>query len=480
MTGNRIFVGVPRERFTYNAFSDNRDQIFARMQEKGLFNGYYVADGHRVDRNRTGIVAAFMNHPDKPDWLLQLDSDMEHPVLGPEMLLETALERDIKIIAGLYFHRGKDHMPFFFKIADVMPDEWGRPTQQWTPMRDDVFDFLEANQVPMRDGGFVVQNAVMDPVIECDAVATGMLLVHRSIFEAMTPPWFSYDDPTQSEDLIFCKRVKEELGVSIYGHMGVVSGHLVHAPIGQAQFRQNHMARGLTIASISPEDALKYLQHFLPHITVEDYNNYTTEKAIRMWEERPRGTPKAVHQFYENNRVGENYLIELMHWNTSQLFGQFREALLPFREMRILEIGSGIGTVVSQMLFQRNHVVGIEINDFLRKFAEWRVRNDIENDEGVTRFGDFDFVKSIDEVEGEFDMIIAIDVLEHIHPDELPELLKKLGKHLRLRGRMFHHNNWYQQDIFPFHYNHQENFEEWMKAAGFFVLDPIWSVKVEA
>ena len=51
----KIYLGIPRERFYFPEFVDNRDKVLRSLHEGGLSCGYYQASGHRVDRNRDRI-----------------------------------------------------------------------------------------------------------------------------------------------------------------------------------------------------------------------------------------------------------------------------------------------------------------------------------------------------------------------------------------------------------------------------------------
>lgn len=481
-SGNRkIFVGIPRERFTYNSFVDNRDHLFARLQELGLYAGYFVAEGHRVDRNRTGIVKAFLDDPGKADWLLQIDSDMEHPIMGPETLLAAAEELDAKIIAGLYFHRGSDHQPFFFRYFDKPAnDQWGRPTQVYVPMRDEVYDFLEDCGVPMQDGPFIVQDAPYSPILRCDAVATGLMLVHRSVFERMEPPWFEYYDPSQSEDLLFCDRVNKELGEPIYGHMGVCSGHITNTPIGHAQFRTIHSHRGFTYGNIDRRLAEKWANKWFPEEGIKAVEDYTTETMSNVWTSKDRDASDKTIEFYQDEAVGREYIKDLIRWNgDSDMFTAMRRQLVPIRAINVLEIGPGIGTMMVQLAFQRCNVTAVEPNPVLQQFIKERWEDLMEEDEGCTITGSIRMTDKLENVDGTYRLCIAIDVFEHVHRDELPEMLKAIGRLLPKRARLFFHNNFKMQDIYPFHYDHSLEFEQWLKDAGFFQLDDLWAIKVE-
>ncbi len=62
-----------------------------------------------------------------------------------------------------------------------------------------------------------------------------------------------------------------------------------------------------------------------------------------------------------------------------------------------------------------------------------------------------------------YSLVVAIDVIEHVHPDELQGFLETIGRVLGEDGTLFCNVNWGQQDIYPMHYNHSQAFEAWLE-----------------
>ncbi len=90
-------------------------------------------------------------------------------------------------------------------------------------------------------------------LIEVDLVGSGCLLIHRQLLEALPPPkdrpekrWFHWkvdraglegQGECLSEDFVFCKRVREELGIPILVDTGVQCKHIGYAEAGYGSFR---------------------------------------------------------------------------------------------------------------------------------------------------------------------------------------------------------------------------------------------------
>jgi len=473
-----IYVGIPRERVYIPAFVDNRDSILFHLQQKERGAGYFQAEGHRVDRNRDRITNQFLDLKDKPEWLGLLDSDMEHAPSCLERL--TAWGKPI--VGGLYFHRGDVHDPFVFNRAEKQQDKYGRMTKRWRPLRDEVYDFITHHGVPMNDGPVTIDDWSYSPLLECDAVATGVMVIHRSVLEFMPKPVWEYRAYGHSEDLIFCHEAKEA-GVPVYADLSTISGHYNWVPMGQAQFRTLFEARGINLTNYSRQKAAEWLEEFyqIPIEkalkTIEDGNAHMVGD---LWHERfPEGNPtdEEVATFYEDEAVGKAYVIELLHWNYTKTFYRLRSMLIPFRDKNVLEIGSGIGTVAIQLSLQRNNVVASEVNPLLRRFSQMRFK-EIEK-YSTARYGDIEWMgEEWRDSSREFDMVACFDTFEHLPKEPLIDLVTDIYNHMPIGGRLIYHANWSQQDLYPMHFDHSTWWSEFLYELGFFSLHNHDAVKV--
>lgn len=475
-----IYVGIPRERIYIPKFVDNRDRILGVLSEQKRGRGYFQAEGHRVDRNRDRIALEFMNQESKPPWLLMLDSDMEHPDdIGIRL---TAWEKPI--IGGLYFHRGDTHDPFVFRKDEIEygGDLFDRERQQWLPMRDEVYDFLQENNIPKRDGSLVIGDPAQVGLIECDAVATGAMLIHRSVFETMEPPWFEYRTGGHSEDLIFCDRAKFDHGIPIHCDMSTISGHYRWQPMGQGQFQQLYEGRGVNLTMYNIKQIAEQFAEFFDiseKSAIEDIQNGNAHMVGSYWRSKVPTTAEDVREFYQDSHTGYLYVIELIHWNMSSTFDFFKKQLISVRNKKVLEIGSGIGTIAFQLAIQNNNVVASEINDTIRGFAEHRWEFFKENIGG--RLGSIKFVK--DEWKGietdSLDLVIAIDTIEHMPKEDVQEFIHEVGRVLKPNeGGFMFHNNWEQQDLYPMHFDWSKYWPEWLAEAGLVQISPLRAIKV--
>lgn len=478
----KILLGIPRERVYIPLFVDNRDKILQTLHDADRAAGYYQAEGHRVDRNRDDISEYFMNHPDKPEWLHMIDTDMEHP--GDSGLRLTKWNKPI--VGALYFHRGKTHDPFVFRRAPNQIDRFGRTAKVWQPLKDEVYSFLEACSLPIRDGSIVIDNPPIEPLLECDAVATGCMVIHRSVFEALPQPWWEYRDFGNSEDLIFCEEAKD-IGVDIYCDLSTICGHYHWVPMGQAQFRSLYLAAGLNQTSYSKNTAIQWLEQFLD-ISKDDATHKIEAGNAHVvgdyWKRKFKDSTPSVEQvqsFYEDPFVGELYLIELIHWNFSAAFHNIRQMILPVRDKNVLEIGGGIGTVALQLALQNNNVVTAEVNpllqDFIRYRTKWMEERVLAGGLGEIYVIGKEWAQTAEDEQ--FDTVVSFDTFEHLGAEDLQQLLKDLWRVLKPGGKIYYHANFGQQDIYPLHYNHSEMWDTWLIEAGFIPDSPVVAYKAK-
>jgi 2-polyprenyl-3-methyl-5-hydroxy-6-metoxy-1,4-benzoquinol methylase len=327
---------------------------------------------------------------------------------------------------------------------------------------------------------------VGNPLIECDAVATGCLLIHRSVLEKIPAPWFEYEAGGNSEDLTFCDKAKFEYGFPIFADISTICGHYNWVAMGQAQFRIRFEQRGVDFTNYSKREASEWLSEFwdiTEEEAVEQIESGDAHMVGKLWTkefgDRTDMTAEEVEEFYRREDVGRLYLIELLHWNFSNNFAQIRQPLTTYRNLNVLELGSGIGTVAIQMLIQGNNVVAVEANEHLRDFADFRYQKILER--AIGKFDNFSIVNEDWEEKSEdesFDLVVALDVIEHLQKETLEHVVKNIGRVLKPGGRLFYHANWYQQDLYPMHFEAPETWNEMLTDAGLTQVTTMEAMKI--
>jgi cyclopropane fatty-acyl-phospholipid synthase-like methyltransferase len=62
----------------------------------------------------------------------------------------------------------------------------------------------------------------------------------------------------------------------------------------------------------------------------------------------------------------------------------------------------------------------------------------------------------------QYDLIVALDVIEHLHPDEFEHTLDTLLRATAPGGRWYVHLNFGDFDTYPMHFDHRERWQSWL------------------
>ncbi|MBU2249788.1 MAG: hypothetical protein KKD77_23780 [Gammaproteobacteria bacterium] len=157
---------------------------FSEIARSGVRIFYHPADITAVVRNRVaeGFLTTEYTH------LLMLDSDQRHPTDIVQKMARRVIEKpERRIVAGLYY----DRRPPFEPLA-------------WKRGNDGLYyQFVEWGSGLIED---------------IDLVGTGVLLIHREVFETLERPWFAYtyngiqeqkaDYVYPTEDVYFCQKAR--------------------------------------------------------------------------------------------------------------------------------------------------------------------------------------------------------------------------------------------------------------------------------
>jgi len=106
-------------------------------------------------------------------------------------------------------HRGYDALSglYFIKSDPPIPMAFGDPS-------------IPGDMRPLS-----VEQAIHDgKVIEVNGIAMGCAVWRKEVFAKVSRPWFE-TTPTNTQDIFFCKKAKEEAGARFGVHCGVKVGH---------------------------------------------------------------------------------------------------------------------------------------------------------------------------------------------------------------------------------------------------------------
>lgn len=167
--------------------------------DRYALDGFSSRSGLYVQENRNGIVKALLDSD--ADWLLQLDGDESFQPYLLRQLMEIADAATRPIVVGLYTNVSVvDSDQGSIQIVNCIYEE--AENGQYRPVEP------PSDLAPFRVA----------------AAGTGVMLTHRSVFEAMEYPWFwlemfENEDGTRqlmNEDLAFCRSATVERGYPIW------------------------------------------------------------------------------------------------------------------------------------------------------------------------------------------------------------------------------------------------------------------------
>lgn len=299
---------------------------------------------------------------------------------------------------------------------------------------------------------------------ELGLIGTHCALFRREIFEqiyriygeAQGIPfnrfeWFTYPRHEEMSDESQLAHEARELGFRLGGTTAIKVGHVGRQIVGWNEY-QEHLTK--TNARERAEYYLELRQ------MVADFTGETVEevhtKALQgsgnvktAWEKANPQTPDEVRAFY--GQADNGYLYDLLAWNWGEVYWKIAAPLREYRDKRVLVIGAGLGTEV-EWLTNNNFVVVYEIDGILKEFMRLRFEHNYR----------VDFLDSFDLV-FEPNLIVCVDTLEHIHPNEVENILSVISELLSDDGIFYCHNNFKQQHDYPMHYDHSVIFEQWLQ-----------------
>jgi len=165
-----------------------------------------------------------------------------------------------------------------------------------------------------------------------------------------------------------------------------------------------------------------------------------------------------TRRFYGEESAG--YLYELIAWNSTPLYDISLDPLREIEGESVLVVGGGIGGEV-EAAREKNAVIVFELPGKLREFLEWRYK---EIDEVQVYSQPSDLREIIAPPEKlRYGVVIAIDTVEHFHPDDFESTLDKMLELTKPGGLLYFRSNFGDLDLYPNHFDHSEAFKDWIR-----------------
>lgn len=275
-----------------------------------------------------------------------------------------------------------------------------------------------------------------------------------------------------SEDWNFCLKARK-VGVKVYADTSIQIDHLRENLFSVKDVVTNQQKAAIDATLYGAmnhhfqlmqkvNDDLADFFHMAP-ARVQEAIEHGQERLAKEWEEW-KGEPE---DFYKDNATS---LFDLAVFNQQNYYFEQRlGALIQLRQQKILDIGSGLGTAVFVLSEQDNDVTGFEINKKALAFANFKKDKHKLKGNFINEKPDY----------SQFDIIIAIDTLEHIR--DLHGFLLELGKTMKVGAKLYHSDFFPkgEKNTWPMHYEeHQQHLGDWLKEAGLVSWDDKWCVRV--
>ena len=431
----RIAIGTRLEKMVDSQFVKVWSRLISNGLRKG--DGYIMKSDMPAHKAANELVRTFLKM--NCDTLFMLDSDAD---VGQNFLNEF---RDLE--AGW----GYDALQAFYT------------RRGWPP---------EAIWFKRASAGQLMQCFVFDDNFTTDVAIIGAhsVLIRREVFEKLLGgedpdrfEWFFYPrHNTTSEDAAFSEEAVAA-GFRLGATTAVKAGHITRVTTGWETYHEFLEISGQRDRVIHYRKLLELVSDFTGE-TLDDVESKVmrgSANVSEMWGKRAPATAPSVREFYGADDNG--YLYDLVAWNSSPYYDQITEPLKHASGKRVLVVGAGLGTEPA-MLAGNNSVDVFDLPGVLRRFCEWRSSR--LNGQGWQMLSGDTLGQALGGADGRYNLIVMLDVVEHIHPDDFDATMDAAYRALAPTGAFYLHNNFKQQDIYPMHFDHSKLFASWMERNG--------------
>lgn len=427
----RVIVGTRLEKQVADRFLP----VWSLLITKGLRNGdgWMIETGKVAHKAANALVRRFLLSD--ADSLFLLDSDAD---IGPNFLSEFRdwePGKEYDALQAFYCQRGWPPASVWFK-------------------RSGGGQFMRK---------LLVAGQHDDITEDVALVGTHCALFRREIFETMCNShpevpierfdWFYYPRHNPDGEDTALSLEAGELGYRLGATTHVKAGHISSVVTGWETYQDYIQVSGVLAQAYHHTELLQALGAFVGKSSEELSSLMARGLDSDIW----KGVESAsqAREFY--GTPGTQYLIDLLAWNTTETYQELLKDLQSVRDKRVLVVGPGLGSEIA-VLKDRNHVDTFELPGALREFQHFRFPDVFQYK--PARLADVGFVKDY------YDLVVMIDVVEHIHPDEFDEEMEWISTAARHGAIFYFHNQFGMQDKYPMHYNNSIAFERWTYVQG--------------
>lgn len=196
---------------------------------------------------------------------------------------------------------------------------------------------------------------------------------------------------------------------------------------------------------------------------VKEQLKHGDEILLSEWRKMNPRSQREVIKFYQ---TCTGYLYSLSYFNYfSPLAYGIRAELSRAAGERVLDYGGGIGSLCIMLAQQGKDATYYDVLGVTLKFAKWRFERRKLNVHVIE-------ASEKDPLEGLYEAIVCLDVLEHLKNPELH--LKRLANHLAPRGKLFITAAFASDASYPLHFPSQKTLDELLLDAGLLPRRNLW------
>lgn len=400
-----------------------------------------------ISRSRSTAASKFLDNPSYGDALIFVDSDMVFDIAGIQLLADD-LENGFDICGGGFVVRSRNTPP--------------HPAFRGFP-------------------GVVIPFGTDSPPVEIKYPSSGFMGIHRRVLEAISQ---TMEKCRSGRDMIwplFLEKVEEgELLSEDWAFVYDARKLGFKAWLDPRIWLKHIGVKAFTIADITTDmdaaysvvkeeiddstgimdDLATYQGKSKEQVLVELKDSTIGQGLMDDWKKVDTTNPESVKSFY---RTTTNYIHRMARFNLSS---NYIRRLEKAKTMvgRIADFGGGIGTMCLSLARIGNKVFYVDLPSQHREFAEYRfARHNVS-------------VVALDSLKGveNLDYVVAHDVMEHIHPDELPSIVEAITLSLKPKGILWEISDFGGSNDFP-HFSTNDLFIKLAAREGLHLREPaIW------
>jgi len=307
--------------------------------------------------------------------------------------------------------------------------------------------------------------------------STGFLAVHRRVFEKLAetmelcrsgPRYFYpfympyvYKGEYLSEDWAFCQRAKD-IGFKVWLEPKIRLGHLGYKSYAVEEIHTTALNSSRLFITEGKYDQTDIIPDLAAYWNVPALNvivKLKNESGAKLMADKWNGEiPKTAEEVTDFYKEASEYLIDLAQFNLRGDYFRRCDAASSLAG-RVADFGGGIGTLCLMLSRVGREIFYVDLPSPQRKFAEFRFKKHRATIQTT------DSLSNLSELNG----ITAIDVIEHIHPDKIGEVVQQMYGALVEDGVVITVSDFNtNKGAHPMHYvENQRIFSTAMKAVGF-------------